>query len=95
MSRVRDIPRAMLDHQGDGEGIAEVRVVFEYLDEGVIFGKQVGKDGLDLDVLDTDREYQGNDGEQSRHREPMLHNPVCDAVADRNHRQTPPTYLGR
>lgn len=39
-----------LHHDGDGERVAKIRMVLIDLDKRMIFGKQIGKDGLELDV---------------------------------------------
>ena len=39
--RFVDIAVTDLEHQGHGQGIAEIRVVLEGLYEGVILGKQI------------------------------------------------------
>jgi len=81
--RIVNVARTVLDHQRNGQRIAEIRMILVDLNKGIVFRQQIGEDRSYLNVPNPQSEY-GRDHHKCGSRcASMLHHPVSYAKANR------------
>ena len=56
---VVDIPLSCFDHDGNGQRVPKIRMIFVGLDERMVFRQKVRKNGLELDAFQAPCKEQG------------------------------------
>ena len=69
------------DHDCDGQGAAEVRMILEGLDKGMIFREQIRKNGLQLNVAQADGKHCRHRGQHEQRRPYVVHDKFGNSLA--------------